>query len=192
MKILGVEKLTDEKWLNLFAAKYRHNGKTGRWVFASRKPDPQANKDSCDAVLIVPILQAPGQPPRLVVIKEFRVPVGDYIHGFPAGLLEPGESIEETVRREVLEETGFEVVRIKRVSPPLYSTSGMTDETAAMAFIDVRAVPGSAQRLEGSEDIEVLLLDFAEVCRLCDATDVRFDAKAWTALYLYQQLGRLV
>jgi ADP-ribose diphosphatase len=191
MKILGVEKLTDEKWLNLFAAKYRHKGKTGRWVFASRKLDPQADKDSCDAVLIVPILHAPKQPPRLVMIKEYRVPVGDYIYGFPAGLLEQGESIEETVRREVLEETGLEVVRIKRVSPALYSTSGMTDETAAMAFIDVRAVPGSTQRLEGSEDIEVVLLDFAEVCRLCDAPDVRFDAKAWTALYLYQQLGRL-
>src|SRR5262249_52346527 len=155
MKILGVEKLTNEKWLNLFVAKYRHDGKTRRWVFASRKPDPQADKDSCDAVLIVPVLHVPDQPPRLVVIKEFRVPVGDFIYSFPAGLLEPGESIEETIRREVLEETGFELVRIKRVSPLLYSTSGMTDETAAIAFIDVRAVPGSAQRLEGSEDIEV-------------------------------------
>jgi ADP-ribose pyrophosphatase len=192
MDILGVEKLTNEKWLNLFAATYRHDGKTGRWVFASRKPDPRADRDSCDAVLIVPILHTPGQPPRLVMIKEFRVPVGDYIYGFPAGLLEHGESIEETVRREMLEETGLEVVKIKRVSPPLYSTSGMTDETVAMAFIDVRAVPGAAQRLEGSEDIEVLLLDFAEACRLCDATDVRFDAKAWAALYLYQQLGKLV
>jgi ADP-ribose pyrophosphatase len=191
MDILGIEKLTDEKWLNLFAAKYRHNGKTGRWVFASRKPDPRAAKDSCDAVLIVPLLHTPDQSPRLVVIKEFRVPVGDYIYSFPAGLLEPGEDIEETIRREVLEETGYEVVRIKRVSPPLYSTSGMTDETVAMAFIDVRAVPGSAQSLEGSEDIEVLLLDFAGVCRLCDAADVRFDAKAWAALYLYRQLGRL-
>jgi ADP-ribose pyrophosphatase len=192
MDILGVEKLTDEKWLNLFAARFRYDGHTGRWVFASRKPDPLTGKDACDAVLIVPLLHAPDQPPRLVVIKEFRVPVGDYVYGFPAGLLEPGEDIGQTIRREVLEETGLEVVRIKRVSPPLYSTPGMTDETVALAFIDVRAAPGSAQKLEGSEEIEVLLLEFGEVCRLCDATDVRFDAKAWAALYLYQQLGKLV
>lgn len=191
MDILGVEKLTDEKWLNLFAARFSHGGHTGRWVFASRKPDPLADKSGCDAVLIVPVLHAPDQPPRLVVIKEFRAPVGEYVYSFPAGLLDPGDDIEQTVRREVREETGLEVVRIKRVSTPLYSTPGMSDETAAIAFIDVREAPGSVQKLEGSEDIEVLLLDFAEVCRLCDATDVRFDAKAWAALYLYQQLGKL-
>jgi ADP-ribose pyrophosphatase len=192
MEILRVEKLTNEQWLNLFAAEYRHNSKTGRWVFASRKQDPQADKGSCDAVFIVPILHTPGQPPRLVMIREFRVPVGATIYGFPAGLLERGESIEETVRREVLEETGLELVKIKHLSPPLYSTSGMTDETAAMAFIDVRATPGSAQCLEGSEDIEVLLLDFNDVCRLCDAPDTPFDAKTWTTLFLYKQLGQLV
>jgi ADP-ribose pyrophosphatase len=192
MKILGVKKLTDEKWINLFAAEFRHNGKKGRWVFASRKPDPHANKDSCDAVVIVPILKTPGKSPRLVMEKEFRVPVGDYVYGFPAGLLERGESIEDTVRREMLEETGLEVVKIKRVTPPLYSSSGLSDEAAAMAFVDVRATPDSAPRLEASEDIEVLLLDFEQVCQLCDATDVRIDAKAWTALYFYQQLGKLV
>ena len=192
MKIIKVEKLTNEKWLNLFAATYQHNDHQGRWVFASRneKPDPQ--KRHCDAVLMVAVLRDLGQPPRLVLIKEFRIPVGDYVYGLPAGLLEKGEAIEATVRREMREETGFEVTAVKRITPPLYSSSGMTDEAAAMAFVDVRAPQSAAQRLEASEDIEVLLLDFDQVCRLCDATDVRFDAKTWTALYLYQQLGKIV
>ena len=38
--------------------------------------------------------------------------------------------------------------------------------------------------------LEVVLLDFAEVCRLCDDRTARIDAKAWATLYLYQQLGR--
>jgi ADP-ribose pyrophosphatase len=191
MRILNIEQLTNEKWLNLFAATFEHNGHTGRWVFASRKAQPRRDRDG-DAVIIVPILRRPNEPPRLVMIKEFRVPIGDYSFAFPAGLLEEGESIEDTVQREMLEETGMEVIAIKRVTQPLYSSSGMSDESAAMAFVDVRATPETKPKLEASEDIEVVLLDFAGVCRLCDDPSARIDAKAWASLYLYQQLGQLV
>src|SRR5690349_2136338 len=109
MKILRIEKLTHEKWLNLFAAEYEHNGHTARSVFASRRERPHSADHRGDAVLVVPVLRTEGQPARLVLVKEFRVPVGDYVCGLPAGLLEPGESLEDAVRREVAEETGFEV-----------------------------------------------------------------------------------
>jgi ADP-ribose pyrophosphatase len=192
MRILHLEKLTSEKWINLFAADFEHNGHKGHWVFASRKAAPYDGDRRGDAVVIVPVLKMPGEPPRLVLEKEFRVPVGDYVIGFPAGLLEPGENLEEAVRREMLEETGMEVVRFKRVTQPLYSSSGLSDEAAAMAFVDVRTTPQTVPALEASEDIEVILLDFAGVSRLCDDAGARIDAKAWTALYLYQQLGELV
>jgi len=191
MKILKIEKLTHEKWINLFAATFENRTHQGRWVFVSRKDDPHAQKGQCDAVIIVPILVSPDQPPRLVLEKEFRVPVGDYVIGFPAGLLEKGESIEEAVRRELLEETALEVVRFKRITQPIYSTSGLSDESGAMVFVDVRAVPGVEPQLEASEDLTVMLLDYAQVCRLCDDRTACIDAKAWTILYLYQMLGRL-
>ena len=76
MRILDLQKLTDEKWLNLFAATFEHKGHTGRWLFASRKAEPQKGPGPGDAVVIVPVLRNPGEPPRLVMIKEFRVPVG--------------------------------------------------------------------------------------------------------------------
>lgn len=192
MKITGVEKLTNEKWVNLFAATYHHKDHEGRWVFASRSQTPNPEARHCDAVLIAAVLRDAGKPPRLVLVKEFRVPVGDYVYGMPAGLLEKGESIEETVRREVREETGLEVTAIKRITPPLYSSSGLTDETAALAFVDVRSTPDAKQALEGSEDIEVVLLDYEQVCALCDDASQRFDAKTWIVLYHYQQLGKLV
>lgn len=192
MKILNIDKLTNEKWVNLFAATYQHNDHQGRWVFASRNQGPDPKTRHCDAVLMVAILRDEGKPPRFVMIREFRVPVGDYIYGLPAGLIEKGEKIEDTVRREMREETGFEVTTVKRITPPLYSSSGLTDETAALAFIDVRSTPESKQALEGSEDIEVLLLDFPEARALCDDQTKRFDAKAWHALYNHVQLGQFV
>ena len=192
MRILDLQKLTDEKWLNLFAATFEHKGHTGRWLFASRKAEPLKGPGPGDAVVIVPVLRNPGEPPRLVMIKEFRVPVGAKVWGLPAGLLEPGEPVEETVRREIMEETGMEVVKFKRLTQPLYSSAGMTDEGAALAFVDVRSIPESLPKLEASEDIEVVLLDFEAACRLCDDASAEIDAKAWSALYLYQQLGQFV
>ncbi len=191
MEITHVEQLTNEKWINLFATTFRDGEREARWVFASRKRKPYDPKATPDAAVIVPILLATDRPPRLVLEKEYRVPVGGYVYGFPAGLIEEGESIEETVRREMLEETGFEVVSIKRITTPLCSSAGLTDEVSPVVFVDVRATPDAKQKLDGMEDIEVVLLDYQQVCEMVENTTVRFDAKAWTILYLYQQLGKL-
>lgn len=190
MKINKIDKLTNERWVNLFAAGYEHNGHAGRWVFASRREVPQAGPH-VDAVLMVPILRKPGEPPRLVLIREFRVPVGGYIIGLPAGLIDPGESIENTIHREIREETGLEVTAIKRVTPPLYPSAGLTDESVVMAFIDVRGEDGCKPHLEASEDLEVLLLDWENVARLCRDSTLLVDAKVWMVLFHYEQLGKL-
>src|SRR5438132_364382 len=138
MDIKHLDKLTNEKWLNLYAATFENRGHTGRWVFASRKDQPLAGTLACDAVIIVPVLRNPNEPPRLVLLKEFRVPIAGYMFALPAGLVDPGESIEEAVRREMAEETGLEVVALKRISPTLLSSAGVSDEAVVMVFVDVR------------------------------------------------------
>src|SRR5262249_6481822 len=76
MPLSDLQKLTDEKWVNLFAVRYERDGHSSRWVFASRKQQPLTGVLASDAVLIVPVLRNPGEPARLVLVREFRVPVG--------------------------------------------------------------------------------------------------------------------
>ena len=67
MQIKRVEKLTNERWLNLFAADFEHNGHAGRWIFASRRANPHSGRH-CDAVLMVAVLRNPGEPARLLAV----------------------------------------------------------------------------------------------------------------------------
>ena len=45
----------------------------------------------------------------MVIIREYRVPLDGYEYGFPAGLVDNGESLEQAARRELMEETGLRV-----------------------------------------------------------------------------------
>lgn len=192
MEIVRTEKLTNERWVNLFARHYRHNGQEGRWTFASRGDGTPPPADHFDAVVIVPILLGKGRAkPRLVMLREYRAPVADYIYAFPAGLGEKGESIESVARRELKEETGLDLVEVKHVSPAVYSSAGMTDESAVLVFVTARATAGYKAAPEASEEFETLLLDYRQVVELCNS-GARLDGKAWVVLYMYQMLGRLL
>ena len=76
----------------------RPEGQHRRWHMVSRGDQPKCitgNTQRPDAAIIVPYHR---KEKKLVVIKEFRIPVGGYQYGFPAGLLDPGEDL--TLRRQ--------------------------------------------------------------------------------------------
>ena len=117
------------------------------------------------------------------------MPIWDYEYGFPAGLIDDGEAIEDTVRRELKEETGLELVKINHISTPVYSSPGLTDESCHMVLAEAKGQP-SNEWLDGTEDIEVLLLGVEGIRELLDS-DKKVAAKAWGLLYAYAQSGQI-
>lgn len=192
MKIFAVEKLCEAPWLNLFKVTYRLEGRDPRsWTLATRRNVPRCASgrfETPDAVIIAAFHRTRQ---KLVVIRECRVPLAGFEYGFPAGLVDAGESIEEAARRELMEETGLSVVRFLKTSPPLYSSAGMTDESVSLVYVECDGNP-SAELQQGSEQIEVRFVSSVEAGRLCSDPMLKFDAKAWLVIAHFAATGRLV
>ena len=92
-------------------------GKQRTWESAERSTRP---KDSpIDGVGIVAILQKPSGP-ELLLQKQFRPPIDKVVIEVPAGLVDEGESPEESAIRELREETGYIGIAAE-VSPIMFN-----------------------------------------------------------------------
>ena len=179
----SLKKLFSTRWLNLFEGKSQYKDVEVSWTFASRKQCPLDDLKP-DAVMIVPIIAGEnGEPTKLLVTKEFRIPVNGYEYAFPAGLLEEGQSLEENANRELLEETGYEIEKVLTVSPPrLYSSAGMTDEMVQFMIVSAKKVQEPTP--ETSEDIECILFTLSELREFLGTNPV-MGAKAWPICYAF-------
>ena len=133
------------------------NGHIKEYHFVSRKqsltPETLSQPYKSDAVSIFVKNQDKS---KMLLIKEFRYPVNDYVISTPSGLIEKGEDIESTVIRELYEEIGYteDQIEINQVLLPSYSAIGLSDEQVASAFVTVDDTIKPKQHLEKSEDIE--------------------------------------
>lgn len=187
MEINDIKKLTDYKWLNLFEIDFMDNeGSNNKWLMASRRKDPgfTAGKDTPDAVVIIPwhVKEC-----KLVLLREFRVVLNDWQYAFPAGLVDEGETVESTARRELFEETGLELTEILAISPPLYSSAGLTDETISLVTAYCKGTP--VRLRERSEEAETLLVSRDEARVLLQDKNAVFDVRAWMGLVSFAAAG---
>lgn len=167
-----VESLFETKYIKVFDMQY----KEGRHYYnATRrnlddlvclKNDEQFKEMKPDAVTCVVILR--GKEDKLLLMYEFRYPTGQFLLSPPAGLMDKNdESILETAKREIKEETGVDARELFVINPLLFSTPGMTDESNALACAIIH-----------EEDLKDLSQDGAEGSELFDGFELISKEKA--------------
>ena len=169
--IKSIRQQTNNRFLNCFELEAVHrDGRVSPYYVASRAKDVASlkavtHKNNPDGVILYGIYGQ--QRDRVVLIRQYRYPLGDYIYEFPAGLVEDGEEMTQAGIREMFEETGltFTPVEAGSYSRPFFTTAGMTDESCAMLFGYCAGTPTSANE-EASEEIQVILADRVEAKRI--------------------------
>ncbi|MFW6219687.1 MAG: NUDIX domain-containing protein [bacterium] len=177
MKIIKTESLYKTKFIELIKTQYENTkGTLCDWFYVTRP-------NTKDIVMIAPIINHNGED-KLVMIKEYRVPIEDYEYGFPAGLVDEGETIEEAIHRELKEETGLDVLDIREITRPLYNSAGLTDESICISFVYAGGEI-TTKHNEDSEEIEVLLLNKSQVEDIMDDMNLKIGAKAWLIMEMF-------
>ncbi|NOZ08107.1 MAG: NUDIX hydrolase [FCB group bacterium] len=106
---------------------------------------------SAGSVFLIPLLKNG----RLLMVRQYRYLNRRVSLEFPGGGMRPGESAEETARKELIEETGFtgDLEKIGEFNP----FNGVTDETTVV-FLARNLSPSSEFHRDESEDFELFEL----------------------------------
>ena len=173
-RIHGIKKQTDNRFLNLYEldATFR-DGSRAPYYVASRRKSVDALKaathdNHADGVILYGVYGE--EKDKVVLVRQFRYPINDYVYEFPAGLVEAHEDMLEAGIREMYEETGLQFTPVQ-TARPFFTTIGMTDESCGTVFGYCSGDPSNAHQ-EGSEDIQVVLADRDECRRILKEENV--------------------
>ncbi len=176
-RIGRIEKKTDNAHLNFYQLEAQHrDGRISPYYMASRAKDiahlkSVTGKNAPDGVILYGVYGP--EKDKLVLIRQYRYPLGGYVYEFPAGLIEDGEDTLSAGIREMYEETGlsFQPRESGSYSRPFFTTVGMTDESCSMVFGYCSGTPTNTHQ-EASEEIQVVLADRAECRRILKEENV--------------------
>ncbi len=181
-KYTNIHKLSDNKFLNLFKLDaLTDSGRPFDYFFVSRRKADEikllTGDSAAEGVVIYPILKE--NPEKIVLIRQYRYPLGDYLYEFPAGLIDAGETPDMAAIREMKEETGlsFEVYTGGDAAyrRSFFMGAGFTDESCNAVF-GYASGTISRKEMEDTESIQVIIVDKLEAKRILKEEKVSLRA----------------
>jgi ADP-ribose pyrophosphatase len=132
------------------------------------------------AVALVPMVDEA----HVCLVRNRRYTIDRTLLEVPAGTIDPGESPDRTAERELLEETGYQAGRIRRLREWYVSPGVMNERMYLYVCEDLRPGPVSP---ELDEQLETVIVPWDEA--LAMAEDGRIaDAKTLLALMICDRL----
>lgn len=185
MKFESIKKVHEGRFISRYDLTYTtSDNKTKVYEIISRSKELNTVKDiqnqHTDGVVIIMTDKA-GE--RILLNKEFRLAVADYVYNFPAGLIDEGETAIEAAGRELKEETGLDIVSVENVLYDSYSAIGFANETNAVVIGTADGTFGESTSTV--EEIEARWYTKSEIKELLKTE--RFAARTQAYCYMWSK-----
>lgn len=180
MKLNKISKVKDGKYLKNYELEYENkSGKNKKFEIVSHSEISSTEElgTKVSGVSIVALYEG-----KLLLLKEFRMGVNRHIYNLCAGMKEKGETIEETIKRELHEETGLVLKEIIDILPPSYAAVAITDVQTQIAIIKAEGKL-SDEFLSDNEDIEARFYTKEDVKNLLLME--KFSSRAQVMAYFF-------
>ncbi len=136
MEYQGIQKIHEGRFITRYDIHYlTGEGHTKTYEIVSRNRNIQTLEElqnkTPDSVVMI-LTDESGD--RILLNREYRMAMAQWIYNFPAGLIDQGETPEESARRELREETGLVLTRIDDILDNSYSAIGFSNERNVCVF----------------------------------------------------------
>lgn len=189
MRAVGVKLVHKGEWISLYEITYKDDcGNTKVYEMVSkygtfRNPTELSLDNIGNTAIAVVMVVFNKDMSKILLNKEFRMGVNQYIYNFPAGLREPGESPGNTVRRELKEETGLEVVEVLRYLKPSFTCAPVTDDVTD--FVVLRADGELRDSQDINEEIHPSWYSKEEITELLSNNKTMFAGRTQAFCYMW-------
>ncbi|GLC45501.1 hypothetical protein PLESTM_001742600 [Pleodorina starrii] len=169
--------LAESRFLRFVNVDYNRPGDNAKasWQYIERT----TRKGDVDAVNIFAILKKKDGNHHVLVVKQYRPPLGKFTIELPAGLVDNNESPKDAALRELKEETGY-VGQLVGSTGQQFLSPGLTNENMVTIFAEIDPdLPENRNPKQSSEDRKMGITKVWLPLKNLHQTLAQYEAQGW-------------
>jgi len=158
-KLVKSKPVFESKWLSVLENDYElPDGKEAKGYYHLSRPD---------YILVIAI----DKGNNVVVERNYRRGVDDFVYELPAGWVEANETVEQAATRELLEETGY-AAEVK-ILGKIYPQPGFCSMLAYVAMARIDESQKGKQALGQDEDVKYELINLRQIKQMVARGEIK-------------------
>jgi ADP-ribose pyrophosphatase len=126
---------------------------------------------------------------RIILVKQYRYPMGKDLYELPAGKLGPNEDPKSCAARELSEETGYKAKQWRRLTAIYTSPGFCTEKLHIFLATDLSRADGGQNLEEGEQFLTVEIVPLSRAVEMIEGGEI-VDAKSICGILLAERIIR--